>query len=56
VTISNDNSIKIWNAESMDVENEFTIQNDIPTKITSNPSDCMVAVGFKSGFLRIFDL
>ena len=40
----------------MDVENEFLITNDQPTKIASNPSDCMIAVGFKSGFLRVFDL
>lgn len=55
-TISNDCTIKLWNAETMEVENEFVIQNDTPTKISSNPSDCMIAVGFKSGFLRIFDV
>jgi WD40 repeat protein len=28
----------------------------MPTKVASNPSDSMVAVGFKSGFIRVFDL
>lgn len=40
----------------MDLENEFTTQNDLPTKIASSYLDCAVAVGFKSGFVRIFDL
>lgn len=40
----------------MDVENEFTISNDTPSRIVSSPYDCMIAVGFKSGFIRVFDL
>eukprot|EP00347_Sterkiella_histriomuscorum_P023802 403333335 len=56
VTVGLDSYIKIWNAETMDLENEFTTQNDLPTKISSSHQDCCVSVGFKSGFLRIFDL
>lgn len=40
----------------MEVENEFTAKNDIPLKVASSHTDCTFAVGFKSGFLRIFDM
>lgn len=40
----------------MDVQDEFTVANDIPIKVASNNGDCMIAVGFKSGFVRVFDL
>lgn len=40
----------------MDVEEEFTTENDTPTRIATNQADSMVAIGFKSGFVRVFDL
>lgn len=40
----------------MEVLTEFTTQNDVATKLTSSSVDPTVAIGFKSGFIRIFDL
>ena len=56
VSIGLDSSIKIWNSESLDLENEFAAQNDLPVKVSSSATDVAVAVGFKSGFVRVFDL
>lgn len=56
VTIGLDQKIYIWNSETMEVITEFTTQNDMPTKVISSSEDPTVAVGFKSGFIRIFDL
>lgn len=56
VSVSLDQKIYIWNAESMEVQTEFTTQNDSATKLATSSIDPTVAVGFKSGFIRIFDL
>lgn len=57
VSIGADSSIKVWSAESLDQIHEFnTSANDPPTKLTSATHDDTVAVGFKSGFLRLFKL
>lgn len=57
MSIGRDSSIKVWEAESLDQIHEFnTAPSDPPTKITSCNHDDTVAVGFKSGFLRIFNL
>lgn len=57
VTIGRDSSIKMWDAESMEQVHEFnTSEVDPPTSIASSKKDKIVAVGFKSGFLRVFDI
>ena len=57
VSIGTDSSIKVWSAESLDQIHEFnTSTNDPPTKLTSATHSDTVAVGFKSGFLRLFSL
>jgi WD40 repeat protein len=40
----------------MDVVTEFTTSNDVALKLTTSSVDSTVAIGFKSGFIRIFDL
>ena len=40
----------------MDVDHEFTTANDLPIHLATSPVDSTVAVGYRSGFLRIFDL
>jgi hypothetical protein len=40
----------------MEVMTEFSTQNDLPTKLATSSIDPTVAIGFKSGFIRIFDL
>jgi len=57
VSIGADSSIKVWSSESLDQIHEFnTSANDPPTKLASATHDDTVAVGFKSGFLRLFNL
>jgi len=56
VSVSLDQKIYIWNSENMEVQTEFTTQNDTATKLATSHVDPTVAVGFKSGFIRIFDL
>ena len=56
VSVGLDQKIYIWNAESMDVVTEFTTNNDVALKLTTSQHDATVAIGFKSGFIRIFDL
>lgn len=57
VTIGSDSSVKVWHAESMEQIHEFnTTEVDPPTSVTSSARDQTVAVGFKSGFLRIFNV
>ena len=57
VTIGKDSSIKVWHAETMKQVHEFnTSDTDPPTSISSSKKDEIVAVGFKSGFLRVFNL
>ena len=51
-----DQRIYIWNSETMEVVTEFTTPNDVALKLTTSNADPTVAIGFKSGFIRIFDL
>ena len=57
VSIGKDSSVKVWHAETMEQIHEFnTSALDPPTAICSSINDVTVAVGFKSGFLRVFNL
>lgn len=68
VTIGEDYCVKVWHADTMEQLNEFVSENDLPIRvvcqnqgflgegITSEHSDSLVAIGFKSGFLRVLDL
>lgn len=59
--------MKIWHAESMEQINEFISQNDMPVRVVcqnqgvvdqkdNQHTDTLLAIGFKSGFLRVLDL
>ena len=57
VTIGKDCSVKVWHAETMEQIHEFNTSDiDPPTSVKSSQRDQTVAVGFKSGFLRIFNI
>lgn len=56
VSVGLDQKIYLWNAETMEVNTEFTTSNDVALKIATSLEDSTVAIGFKSGFIRIFDL
>jgi len=56
-TVSIDGTVKIWSLESMAQTHEFCIAKDTPRVVEFHPSDKhLVAVGFESGTLRIFDI
>jgi WD40 repeat protein len=56
ITIGLDQRIYIWNAETLEVLTEFVTQNDAATRLASSVHDATLSVGFRSGFIRIFDL
>lgn len=68
ITVSEDYSVKVWHAETMEQINEFISENDKPIRVVTNSqgvmndknqtehTDTLVAIGFKSGFVRILDL
>jgi WD40 repeat protein len=56
VSVGLDQKIYIWNCETMEVNTEFTTSNDVALKLATSSEDSTVAIGFKSGFIRIFDL
>lgn len=57
VSVGKDSSIKVWLTETMEQVHEFnTSEQDPPTTVSSSRKDALVAVGFKSGFLRVFDM
>lgn len=68
VTLGEDYCVKVWNADTMEQLNEFVSENDLPIRVvcqnqgfleegtTSEHTDSLAAIGFKSGFLRIIDL
>lgn len=68
VTVGEDYCVKVWHAETMEQINEFISENDKPIRVVaqnqgllgegikSEDSDSLVAIGFKSGFIRILDL
>ena len=57
LTVGKDSSIKVWHAGTMEQIHEFnTSAHDPPTKVASSQVDDLAAVGFKSGFLRVFSM
>ena len=57
MSIGKDSSVKVWYAETMEQIHEFnTSEVDPPSSIASSRKDETIAVGFRSGFLRIFSV
>ena len=55
VSIGKDSSVKVWSQENLEQIHEFnTSPEDPPTKVASSKTEAVVAVGFKSGLLRLF--
>jgi WD40 repeat protein len=55
-SLSTDGSIRIWDTVSLEQKYEFTSTADEPTCAAFHPMAHTLAVGFKSGVLRIFDI
>ena len=57
MSIGRDSSVKVWHADTMEQIHEFnTSERDPPTSVGTSQNDVTAAVGFKSGFLRVFNL
>jgi WD repeat-containing protein 90 len=56
LTLSEDNTIRIWDLETYDEVYEFCSFEDKPLCLAAHPSLPLFACGFQSGTLRIFDI
>uniref|UniRef100_A0A8D2JFH7 WD repeat-containing protein 90 n=1 Tax=Varanus komodoensis TaxID=61221 RepID=A0A8D2JFH7_VARKO len=55
-TVSQDNTIRIWNLESMQQLYEFTASDETPCAVAFHPSQHIFACGFGSGVVRTISL
>lgn len=56
VTISKDNTVRIWDASTFDQLYQFDTVGEYPVSVVYHPVQYQIAVGFSSGILRIFDI
>eukprot|EP00392_Amoebophrya_sp_AT5.2_P009899 g9930.t1 len=56
VTVTEDGFIKIWSINTMRQHTEFFSGNDAPCCVGCHPKRHLIAVGFRSGTLRLFDV
>jgi len=52
---SGESSVKLWDQSSKTQLYEFITDNDYPEVVCCHPSAPYLAVGYKSGFVRVFD-
>ena len=55
-TVSEDNSVRIWDLDTFDQLYEFDATASAPTSVAYHPSQYSLACGFQDGYLRIFDV
>uniref|UniRef100_A0A670JZN3 WD repeat-containing protein 90 n=1 Tax=Podarcis muralis TaxID=64176 RepID=A0A670JZN3_PODMU len=56
VTVSQDNTIRVWNLESMQQLYEFTASDETPCAVSFHPSQFIFACGFDTGVVRTISL
>ncbi|KAH0631787.1 hypothetical protein JD844_019595 [Phrynosoma platyrhinos] len=56
VTVSQDNTIRIWNIESMQQLYEFTASDETPCAVAFHPSQHIFVCGFDTGVVRTISL
>lgn len=56
VTVSQDNTIRVWNLETMEQLYEFTASDEIPCAVAFHPSQQIFACGFDTGVVRTISL
>ncbi|XP_042336753.1 WD repeat-containing protein 90 isoform X3 [Sceloporus undulatus] len=56
LTVSQDNTIRIWNLESMQQLYEFTASDETPCAVAFHPSQHIFVCGFDTGVVRIISL
>ncbi|XP_074866919.1 WD repeat-containing protein 90 isoform X2 [Carettochelys insculpta] len=55
-TVSQDNTIRIWDLVSMQQLYDFTASDEMPCTVAFHPAQQIFACGFSSGVVRIFSL
>ncbi|NXX82299.1 WDR90 protein, partial [Urocolius indicus] len=55
-TVSQDNTIRVWDLSSMQQLYDFTAADETPCAVAFHPAQHLLACGFDSGTVRIFDL
>ncbi|CBZ52474.1 hypothetical protein NCLIV_022630 [Neospora caninum Liverpool] len=55
-TVSTDRSVRIWSLPDLHEAFEFQSSVDRPTRVACHPLERVLAVGFDSGALRVFDI
>lgn len=57
VTAAQDGTLKVWSLASMTQTHEFSVADEVPSVVAFHPAGRhLIAVGFRSGCLRIFDV
>ncbi|XP_066496904.1 WD repeat-containing protein 90 [Tiliqua scincoides] len=56
VTVSQDNTIRVWNLETMQQLYEFTASDELPCAVAFHPSQQIFACGFDTGVVRTISL
>ena len=56
LTLSTDRTIRIWKKETFEESYEFTSPQDEPLVASFHPTIDLFACGFRSGYLRLFDV
>jgi len=56
ITVSDDNSIRVWHVDSLAQVSEFLISNEKALCVSSTDHNVFFVAGFNSGYIRVFDL
>ena len=54
-TASTDKLVRVWNADPLAIVCEFGTESDTPTSVAFHPRDPLLATGFASGCVRVFN-
>ncbi|XP_052262541.1 WD repeat-containing protein 90-like isoform X2 [Dreissena polymorpha] len=55
-TVAEDNTIRVWDSESLQQLYDFSAPNECPCTISYHPSRQIFACGFESGVVRVFNV
>ncbi|XP_053384270.1 WD repeat-containing protein 90-like isoform X2 [Mercenaria mercenaria] len=55
-TVSEDNTIRVWDSETLQQLYDFSAPNECPCTISYHPSRQIFACGFESGVVRVFNV
>jgi WD40 repeat protein len=56
ITVSSDNTIRLWDLQNYDQAVEFSSPIDQPLCVAAHPTLPIFSCGFQSGTMRVFDI